>query len=108
MPQNCHRREFARRLTLAAAGTIPLAGASAAIMAADNDEQAEKKPASPAELLLDLVKQKYPEHLEEEQLALIRKDIESILSRSKALSSFPLVNADEPAFVFSAYRADEG
>lgn len=107
MSQDCHRREFARRLTFAAAGAIPLAG-SAAIVAAEPDEPADKKTAKPAELLLELVKQSYPKHLEEEQLALIRKDLDGIVARSKALSSFPLVNADEPAFVFAAFRGEGG
>lgn len=108
MSQNCHRREFARRLTFAAAGAIPLASANASSMAADGEDEAGKKSPAPAELLLDLLKQNYPEHLDEEQLQLIRKDLDGILARSKALSSFPLVNADEPAFAFSAFRSDGG
>lgn len=97
------RREFARYLTAGAISSLPLAGAAA--VAAEGDKEAPKPPA-PADLILELVKRQYPERLEAEQLALIRKDIEGFLARSRALSSFPLVNADEPAFVFAAYRKD--
>ena len=105
MSKDFDRREFARRLTLGAAAAMPVAGATA-IVGADHEEKDKKKPVEPAELLLELVKQKYPEHLDEPRLALIRKDIDGILARSKALSGFPLDNSDEPAFVFSAYRSD--
>ena len=97
------RRQFARCLTAGVLGSLPAAAA-----AAEEKPDEQPKLAAPAELILDLVKQRYPQRLEEEHLALIRRDIESALNRSRLLSSFPLTNADEPAFVFSAYRKEEG
>lgn len=95
------RRAFARWLTAGAIGSLPLAAAAAE---PEKKEKEEPKPPNPVDLVLELVKRQYPEGLEEEHLRLIRRDIESSLNRSRVLSSFPLVNADEPAFVFSAYR----
>ena len=70
----------------------------------------EPKPApalSPLELTLELVKQQYPhENLDGEALDEVRSDIRQHLSRSKVLSSQSLANADEPGFVFSAWRSD--
>jgi hypothetical protein len=103
--QNIDRREFARRLTISATGVVPVAGSAVVTAAAESAEQ-PAKPRPPAELVLELIKEKYPEHLDDERLALIRRDIDGILARSKALSSFPLANADEPAFVFSAFRGE--
>jgi hypothetical protein len=106
MSNNFDRREFGRRLTIGAAGAVPAASATAFVMAAGGDQQESAKPPAPAELVLELIKEQYPEHLTDERLALIRKDIDGILARSQALSSFPLANADEPAFVFSAFRSE--
>ncbi|MGH7137870.1 MAG: hypothetical protein ACREHD_19140, partial [Pirellulales bacterium] len=96
----------------AAAAATALAGAAATGAAA----AAEEKPASsveslaaanPADLLLALVKQLDPQRLDKEHLALLRADVELNLRRSALLSRFPLTNADEPAPVFRAWRAEQ-
>lgn len=96
------RRKFA---SLVAAGTALTA---AGPVQADDDKPAEApKPPSPIDLLVDLVKQKYPDkRLDEAALEEVRSDFRHFLGRSKVLSSFPLKNGDEPGFVFSAWRAD--
>jgi hypothetical protein len=107
MPVN--RRTFAKRL---AAGAI--AAAPAAALKADepgNDDKprpagAELNSLAPADRLLDLVKQIYPENLDEAKVAQIRAQIEHHMSRSKVLSAFPLTNADEPAPIFAAWRSE--
>ena len=99
------RREFSRALAASALGSLPLTATAAT--AEEKKKDPSKLPAA-ADLILDLVKQRYPEGLEEEHLALVRKDIESAWARSRLLSSFPLVNADEPAVVFSADRKEGG
>lgn len=98
------RRAFVGKV---AAGATALAG-SAAIHAEEDSPArgAGLAAASPADLLLALVKQLDRERLEEEHLALLRLDLESNLRRSALLSSFALTNADEPAPIFYAWRAE--
>jgi hypothetical protein len=110
------RRTFACRLA-ASAVAAPL-GASVIEGTASAEPPVEVKkpqlpdkqppqdqPPSPAQWILELVKQQYPQRLEAEHLQRIAKDIETNLARSKTLSSYPLTNADEPAPVFGAYRS---
>lgn len=107
MAEPLTRREFA---SMVAVGSI-LTGAPLA--AADADKP-DKKPgdqaqpaADPIDLIIDLVKQQYPhERLDEAALEEIRVDVRQHLGRSKVLSTFPLMNSQEPGFVFSAWRAD--
>ncbi len=109
MAEPLTRREFA---SLVAVGSV-LSGA--ALPAAD-PAKPEKKPAeeaktapaaNPIDLIIDLVKQQYPhERLDEAAIEEVRIDVRTHLSRSKVLSTFPLKNANEPGFVFSAWRAD--
>lgn len=100
------RREFAGVLAASSllTGTVAVAG--------DAEQKAESPPkpapvANPIDLYVDLVKQQYP-HDKLDGLALeeVRTDIRHHLGRSKILSSHPLLNSDEPGFVFSAWRAD--
>ena len=114
--ESVNRRNFAKRVVLGA--TVPLtATLEAASAAADQQpQQTEKpqpekkppnKPLSQADLLLEVVKQRYPgKQLDESVLSAIRSDLRGDMSRSKVLSSFPLKNSDEPRFVFAAYRND--
>jgi len=115
-----NRREFAKRVAVASSA-VPLAAGlgestAAAAELPDDDTKpakAEKpeapKPKSQAELLAEVIRQRYPdERLDEKTLARIRGDVASDLRRSRALSAFPLSNSDEPAFVFAAYRQDDG
>jgi hypothetical protein len=116
--QSVNRREFAKRVALGT-GVIPLAGCLNKEAAADSDISDKKKtpekkdapkkvtPPSPADLLLDVVNQQYPHaKLDAETLRHIHAEIRQNLRTSKILSEFPLTNADEPAFVFAAYRDD--
>ena len=116
--QSVNRREFAKRVALGA-GAIPLAGclnekAAAEPETSDKKKPSEKKdapkkvaPPSPADLLLDVVNQQYPHaKLDAETLRHVHAEIRQNLRTSKILSEFPLTNADEPAFVFAAYRDD--
>lgn len=41
-----------------------------------------------------------------EELKRLRKGIEGWLGRAATLRNYPLTNADEPDFVFSAYRSE--
>lgn len=62
---------------------------------------------STLELTVQIAKQEFPhEKLDETALEEIRSDIRGHLARSKVLSAFPLTNADEPGFLFSAWRQD--
>jgi len=109
------RREFARRVAVGAA--VPLtATLKTAATAADKTQQSEKpqpekktkvEPPSQADLLLEVVKQRYPDkRLDKTVLNAIRNDLRGDINRSKVLSNFPLKNWDEPGFVFAAYRND--
>ncbi len=126
--QELDRRSFARRLAgtaLTTAVTASLATTAAPRAAADDKPQAPaadvnapddvnapaepKAPQAlvdqpPTELLLALVRQKYPHPLTAEQADAIRSQLAWYWQRSAVLSSFPLTNADEPAPIFAAYR----
>lgn len=43
---------------------------------------------------------------DEKELQRLRKGIEGFVNRADTLRSYPLTNADEPDFVFSAYRSE--
>lgn len=106
------RRHFAKRLSTGAvaaslASSAIIIDARAAQPAAKTDDSKTVGPPTPEDLYLALVRQLDPEHLRPEHLAGIRGDIASYLARSKRLSSFPLTNADEPAPVYSAWRAED-
>ncbi len=105
-------RALPRRTFLghAGAGLTALAGAATLAAAATDEKQAagdaDLADTKPADLLLALTKQLDPERLDAEHLAQLRLDLESNLRRSALLSSFALTNADEPAPVFRAWRAE--
>ena len=99
----------------------PLAAISAAedkpaqIKNEKTDKPAEKKPddaATPPELppaeviLLTYLTRRHPsDHYDEAAIQGIFRDIRGDIARGKLLSEFLLTNADEPAFVFAAYRS---
>ena len=58
------------------------------------------------ETLLALVRERYGERLDAEQIAAVRASIQSIVQASRALRAVRLTNDDEPAQPFAAYRAD--
>ena len=112
-----NRRDFAKRVAVGA--TLPLSATLETASAAADQKpqqtetpQPEKtqpaKPPSQAELLLEVVKQRYPgKQLDKSVLSSIRNDLRSDIARSKVLSSFSLKTSDEPRFVFAAYRNDD-
>jgi len=110
------RREFAlglgTGLALSSGMTSPEAIAQEAATK-PADKKPPKKPSpeepavSPAELVVDLIRQHYPHpQLTGAALDEVRSDVMGNLFRSRALSDFPLRNSDEPGFVFAAYRRD--
>jgi hypothetical protein len=103
------RRAFAKQLALGALATVP-ATALRADFIADVDAPESTSPAAvptnPAQLVVELVKQLDSKHLDDETLGQIRGHVEQNLSRSRVLGAFALTNADEPAPVFSAWRAE--
>ena len=126
-PNRIDRRHFAAQLAVGAgaltAAMTPLAAASAAEdkPVADKNEKgdkpAEAKPdeaAAPPELppaeivLLTYLTRRHPsDRYDEAAIQGIFRDIRGDIARGRQLSEFPLTNADEPAFVFAAYRKNE-
>lgn len=97
MPSRLTRRRFARSVAAAAAGAMPLAAAA--------QQPAPAPLPRPADLALQLVVTQYPDGLQPQHLAEIRAEIERQRARSRQLLAVPLTNADEPAPVFAAWRA---
>lgn len=99
------RRTFIAR----AASGVAVSAGGAGVVAAEEKTAAsttDLAASRPADLLLALVKQLDRQRLDDEHLAQLRLDLESNLRRSALLSHFPLTNADEPAPVFRAWRAE--
>lgn len=104
------RRGFARRLAATSLAAAPLALGVSPVRA----DEAEKTKSSsagaaqtPAALTLELIRRLYPHDFDDAQLAEIRRQIEEDQARSKVLSEFALANADEPAPIFAAWRAED-
>lgn len=103
------RRRFGKQVIAASLAATPLAAGLGTVQADDAKSLQEPEAAnakSPAELTLELIRRLYPYDFDESQLADIRRDIEEDQTRSKILSSFALANADEPAPIFAAWRAE--
>ena len=67
----------------------------------------DTKAPPPEVLLLSYLVRSYPsEHFDEPTVSGIFRDLRGDVARGQLLSQFPLTNADEPAFVFHAYRND--
>jgi hypothetical protein len=104
--ESLNRRAFAGRI--AAGAGVPFIAA----MSTDSPAEAarkpeESKPPSPVERMLDLIREQYLDaRLDDAGIAEIREELEAQLARSARLSAFPLTNADEPGFVFRAYRRE--
>jgi hypothetical protein len=58
------------------------------------------------ETLLALVRERYGDRLDAEQLAGVRATVEGIVRAARAVRAVRLANTDEPAQPFAAYRAD--
>lgn len=103
------RREFAKGIAAGCLiGSSPAAeGVPTMLDSVNAQESASRMQKSPVELSLEILHQQYPHPLlTEAALAEIRDDIAHHLTRSSILSAYPLSNADEPGFVFAAYRKD--
>jgi len=105
-----NRRDFARTIAVATAATA----ATALETASANDDpkkpskpKDQPEPPPPAALLLETIRQKYPDKRLDSQEVLqgIYSELRGDLARSRRLGSFPLKNSDEPGFIFSAYHA---
>jgi len=113
-PEPVNRRDFARTLAAATAAT-----AATALETHAQDKKPKKtgekpgekpqpEPPPPAALLLETLRQRYPDARLDKQDVLqgIYNELRGDLARSRRLSSFPLENADEPGFLFAALRID--
>jgi hypothetical protein len=58
------------------------------------------------ETMLALVRERYGDRLDAEQLAGVRTALEGIVQAARALRAVRLTNADEPAQPFAAYRVE--
>ncbi len=82
--------------------------------AARNEKPAPPDPASPETpppevMLLTYLVRTYPsDHFDEPAVQGIFRDIRGDLARGQLLAEFPLMNSDEPAFAFRAYRGTDG
>lgn len=106
LPEKINRRKFG---SVAAGAVAPLIAAVAGdVSQADDKPPDQAKPPSPADRLLELVQQRYPDQrLDAAALAEIREDVDALLARSARLSAFPLTNGDEPGYyVVRAYRKE--
>jgi len=103
-----NRRDFARTIAAATAAT---AATSLEPASADDKPKKPSKPKAPPEppppaaLLLETIRQRYPDKQLDDQEVLqgIYSELRGDLARSRRLSSFPLKNSDEPGFIFSAF-----
>ena len=104
-----NRRDFARTIAAATAAT---AATSLEPASADDKPKKPSKPKAPPEppppaaLLLETIRQRYPDKQLDDQEVLqgIYSELRGDLARSRRLSSFPLMNSDEPGFIFSAFH----
>lgn len=114
------RRRFAQQLLLgagglAAVGTItgsPAAKAEEDVPPAPKlpEDSAPPAPLVPLEaLLLSYLVRTFPsDEFDEQAIQGIFRDIRGDVARGRVLAEFTLKNADEPAFVFAAYRGADG
>ena len=113
-PEPVNRRDFARTLAAATAATAATALETHAqdkkpkTTEEKPEEKPQPEPPPPAVLLLETIRQQYPDARLDKQDVLqgIYNELRGDLARSRRLSSFPLENADEPGFLFAALRID--
>lgn len=110
MPNERHdRRGFAKAVAAGGAAALLRTGTTTADEPPAADDAARDEPeALPPQVLLTLaLLARYPhEKLDDDVLPKIEQEINVGLYRGRRLAAFPLTNGDEPAFVFSAFRAD--
>lgn len=97
------RRNFAKRVgaALAAGPLLPLLTEGQTASPAQTPSQVSPPPPL-VEATLALARARFGDHLTTEQLAQLRKEIESGLRTQERLRAFQLENSAEPDFVFSA------
>lgn len=98
------RREFAKSLAVVAA--TPLMAKAGIAPDAETAAAQQTPPANPfapqAEALTEVVRRRYSQYLNKEQLEAVSRSIERALRGGDTLNKFDLTNGDEPAFAFSA------
>jgi predicted lipid-binding transport protein (Tim44 family) len=89
------RRQFAKAAAagaVAAAGTVPPAEALA--------DQQQPEAANDAQALYEMIRIRYGQYLDAEQLKRVRTSVERNVQMAGRLRKFP-VNQDDPCFVFT-------
>ena len=61
---------------------------------------------SEKELMFELIKTKYGDRLDTEQLEAVEKSLERVFAVIEEIRNIPLKNSDEPFNVFKPYRRD--
>jgi hypothetical protein len=89
------RRQFAKA---AAAGAAAAAGTVTPAQALADQQQPEA--ASDAQALYEMIRIRYGQYLDEEQLKRVRASVERNVQMATRLRKFP-VNQDDPCFVFT-------
>jgi hypothetical protein len=108
MPGAISRRAFAERLALAAAApfvAIDVALPRGSDTGPTPPQQAEPSPLARA--LTEAIRIRYGDRLSAENLKTIAQSIASRLEGMERLYQVALTNADEPDFVFAAFRGPE-
>lgn len=94
------RREFAKSLAVIAAAPIVSRAAGVDPVPQQTPPADALSPA--AESLTDVVRQRHGKHLTEDQLNLVKRNIDRAVRNADRMKQFKLVNGDEPAFAFTA------
>ena len=67
------------------------------------EDGADKATAALADAMLATIETQFGERLDKAGKARVREQLEGLAKASAALAAYPLANADEPDFVFSAF-----
>lgn len=105
------RREFGKHVAIGAIASGIAASAANAQEPATPEKPIEPPvpmPLDAADHLLAALTLLHPLPEAPDQRAALLDDLRGIVGRSKALASYPFKNADEPAPIFAAWRAEEG
>ena len=109
MSTSISRRAFAEQLALAAAAPFVALDLPAATAPRPSPPQGaqDTEPSPLAKTLAEAVRLRYGDRLSDDDLKAITQAIHSRLQNVDQLYKVALTNADEPAFVFAAYRGTE-
>ncbi len=109
MSTSISRRTFAEQLALAAAAPFVALELSPARGRNPSPAQGaqDTEPSPLAKTLAEAVRLRYGDRLSDDDLKVITQAIHSRLQNVDQLYKVALTNADEPAFVFAAYRGAE-